>query len=281
MNPTLGAGKTFWSWTRLTSRAFGPGLPEDCDPGGATSPIEGSQRPHDSCFRAPGPSEAGQLGAGRFRPPTRLPAQPGPPRTAGSYPPPPPTPPFTRLNWKRAPPIHSLGDQFTVWVPGPEAGSWGAIPSLAHRCAPGVTAAGPRIYTPICSLIQSRNTGSLVYTPGLFLCAQPSPQLTTPAWNIRPSASGLDRGPPESPCGESRSWKGVPPPWSPPPTPLPPCQLCPHPTSPRVPAPRPPGRRPRHRWGSPRKSCVGWSAAAAGAHRWSGWWPGSRPSAGS
>lgn len=55
----------------------------------------------------------------------------------------------------------------------------------------------------MCSLIQSRTTGSLVYTPGLFLWAQPSPQLTTPAWKIRPSFSTLDKGPPESPWQES------------------------------------------------------------------------------
>lgn len=58
---------------------------------------------------------------------------------------------------------------------------------------------GPCLYTPVCSLIQSRSTGILVYTPGLSLWAQPSPQLTTPAWKILPSASTLDRGPPESP----------------------------------------------------------------------------------
>lgn len=58
---------------------------------------------------------------------------------------------------------------------------------------------GPRLYTPVCSLIQSRSTGILVYTPGLSLWAQPSPQLTTPAWKILPSASTLDSGPPESP----------------------------------------------------------------------------------
>ena len=138
MNPTLGAGKTFWSWTRLTSRAFGPGLPEDCDPGGATSPIEGSQRPHVSCFRAPGPSEAGQLGAGWVRPPTRLPAQPGPPRTAGSYPPPPTHTPIYEAELEESTPhpqsrgsVHSLGSGARGGVVrsnpvlGPQVCTWG------------------------------------------------------------------------------------------------------------------------------------------------------------
>lgn len=64
-----------------------------------------------------------------------------------------------------------------------------------------------------------------MYTPGLSLCAQPSPQLTTPAWNIRPSASGLDSGPPESPCGETRPWHRAPPPRPSAPPPAPPAHL--------------------------------------------------------
>lgn len=54
-------------------------------------------------------------------------------------------------------------------------------------------------YSPVCSLIQLRSLVTRVYTPGLFLRAQPSPQLTTPAWKIRPLASVMDSGPPESP----------------------------------------------------------------------------------
>lgn len=48
--------------------------------------------------------------------------------------------------------------------------------------------------------------------PGLFLRAQPSPQLTTPARNIRLPV-GLDRGPPESPWKKkTKQWRCFPPP---------------------------------------------------------------------
>jgi len=63
-----------------------------------------------------------------------------------------------------------------------------------------VWGSGDSGYSPVCSLIQLRNFVTRVYTPGLFLRAHPSPQLTTPAWKIRPLSSVIDSGPPESPC---------------------------------------------------------------------------------
>lgn len=59
--------------------------------------------------------------------------------------------------------------QFTVYVLGRWCSQQSSLqPAGAHT---GVDAhlGGPYPYTPVFSLIQSRNRGSLVYTPGLFL----------------------------------------------------------------------------------------------------------------
>lgn len=141
-------------------------------------------------------------------------------------------------------PSQVSGIQFTAWVLGARGAGTVSSPVLRPQvCALGWLGGRPCSYTPVCSLIQFRNTGSLVYTPGLFLCAQPSPQLTTPARNIRPSDSTLDRGPPESPCGETRLR-----------------------TRAAAPLPAPPPRRPATPRPLPRAHLAGVHAAAEVAH---------------
>ena len=74
-----------------------------------------------------------------------------------------------------------------------------ALSGSRSGCSGAQAVGWSAVYRPVCSLIQPRWCVTREYTPGRFLRAQPSPQLTTPAWKTRPLAAIMDRGPPESP----------------------------------------------------------------------------------
>lgn len=72
--------------------------------------------------------------------------------------------------------------------------------STSHYCINVSVCVCVCALTTVCCLIHCRSDVTRAYTPGLFGCPHPTPQLTTPASLQSPSAVSHTKGPPLSPC---------------------------------------------------------------------------------